>query len=289
MNALREEMEKSLQLAGYADRSQEAYLRQMRLLEECSQQAADDLTEEDLKEYFLFRQNVSKWSPATMRISIAGLRFLFEKVLHRDWPVLELVRARREKKIRTILSVEEVLLLLSCIGTDHNRVFFATLYSCGLRLGEALNLQIRDVHSARDQLHVHRGKGARDRLVPLPQSTLFSLRQYWRTHRNPVWLFPARGQGDKQAPTSDQPMCRSSVQGALRRAVKIAGFPYTDISPHTFRHCYATHLLEGGVTPHMVQRFMGHRQLQTTLEYFHYTTKGQEDAYRLVNELMEDL
>jgi len=289
MNALREETLKAYQLAGYGERTQEAYLRQVRLLEDCCQKTADKITEEELKEYFLFRQNVSKWSPATMRISIAGLKFLFEKVLHREWPVLELVRARRERKIRTILSVDEVRHLLVCISTFHNRVFYTTLYSCGLRLEEALNLQIRDVLRDREQLHVHRGKGARDRLLPLPQHTLDLLREYWKTHRNGVWLFPARGQDGKRAPTADHPVTRTSAQGALRRAVKIAGLPYTDISPHTLRHCYATHLLEAGVSPHMVQRFLGHRQLETTLLYFHLTKKGQEEAYRMVNDLMEDL
>lgn len=108
--------------------------------------------------------------------------------------------------------LEEVHAIIGATRTPHNRVYLWTVYSCGLRLHESLHLQVTDP-GAPGMVHVHRGKGAKDRYVPLPQSTLAMLRDYWKTHRNPVWLFPAYGRGQQQAPTADHPMLKSSVQG----------------------------------------------------------------------------
>jgi integrase len=128
---------------------------------------------------------VSYWSPATLRICYAGIRFFFEKVLQRDWPLLQLLRAQRERKLPAVLSVEEVRRALGSVRTFHNYAFLTTVYSCGLRLQEGLHLEVSDIDSARMMVHVHRGKGAKDRYVPLPGSTLGLLRKYWVTHRNP--------------------------------------------------------------------------------------------------------
>ena len=134
-------------------------------------------------------------------------------------------------------------------------------------------------------VHVHRGKGAKDRYVPLPSSTLKMLREYWVTHRHPVWLFPATGRDHQQAASADGPMERSSVQGALRRVVRELGFRKA-ISIHTLRHSYATHLLEAGVNLRLIQQYLGHSSLQTTMVYLHLTTVSQEQAFARIEELM---
>jgi integrase len=122
-----------------------------------------------------------------------------------------------------VLSVEEVRRLIDAVRTHHNRAYFWTVYSLGLRLGEGLHLQVGDIDSARMLVHVHRGKGAKDRYVPLPSSTLKILRQYWVTHRHPQWLFPATGRDRKQAALATGPMDKSSVQGAMRHVVQELG------------------------------------------------------------------
>jgi hypothetical protein len=134
-------------------------------------------------------------------------------------------------------------------------------------------------------VHVHRGKGAQDRYVPLPQSTLEMLRAYWVTHHNPQWLFPALGRDLRAASAATRPMPRSTVQGALRRVVAELGLKKR-ISIHTLRHSWATHALEKGVNLRLIQRYLGHRSLQTTTLYLHLTQAGEEDAYRRLNELM---
>ena len=135
-------------------------------------------------------------------------------------------------------------------------------------------------------VHVHRGKGAKDRYVPLPPRTLATLREYWASHRNPSWIFPATGRDHAQAAQATQPMAIASVQGALRRVVLQLKFRKS-ISIHTLRHSYATHLLEAGVNLRLIQQYLGHSSLQTTMVYLHLTSQGQEQARATIDKLME--
>ena len=171
----------------------------------------------------------------------------------------------------------------------HTQVYFTTVYSLGLRLQEALSLQVSDIDGQCLQVHVHRGKGAKDRYVPLPEDTLALLRTYWKTHRNKTWLFPATGRDQKQSSSATSPMRRTSVQGAFRKAKQRAGITKTGVAIHTLRHSYATHLLEAGVNPRLIQRYLGHTQLETTMVYLHLTHKGHDDAYERLNSLMQGL
>jgi site-specific recombinase XerD len=158
-----------------------------------------------------------------------------------------------------------------------------------LRLQEAQCLEVSDIDSRRLMVHVHRGKGAKDRFVPLPQSTLQTPRTHWVTHRHPRLLFPAVGRGRHQAALADGPMPKSSVQGAFRQAKEEAGLHKRGLSVHTLRHSYATHLLEAGVNLRVIQQYLGHSQLETTMIYLHLTHTGQEDAYARLHDLMGDL
>ena len=122
-----------------------------------------------------------------------------------------MVQARREKRLPSVLSLNEIYTLLSSITTPQNKAYLTCVYSCGLRLNEALHLQVSDIDSDRMRIHVHRGKGAKDRYVPLPLKTLTVLRNYWITHHNPVLIFPALGRGGTTGPTSKTPMTKSRV------------------------------------------------------------------------------
>jgi integrase/recombinase XerD len=289
MSPLRTQMITALQLNGKGERTQEAYVREVRLLSQFYKKSPDLISEEELQHYFLHRKNVDKLSASSMRICYSGIKFFYQNVLHRDWKVLILLRAETEHRLPSVLSVEEVQYLLRCAHPFHNRAYLTTVYSCGLRLHEGLSLQVSDIDSSRMMIHVHRGKGAKDRYVPLPSKTLLILRQYWKTHRNPLWIFPATGRNHQQMSVAQQPMSRSSVQGALRKAKQRAGITKRDVSIHTLRHSYATHLLEAGVNLRLIQRSMGHSDLETTMVYLHLTQKGQEDAYARIDSLMQEL
>ena len=134
-------------------------------------------------------------------------------------------------------------------------------------------------------VHVHRRKGAKARFVPLPSRTLAMLRAYGVTHRHPQLLFPATGRDHRQAALADGPMDKSSVQGAMRRVVRELKLRKA-ISIHSLRHSYATHLLEAGVNLRLIQQYLGHSSLQTTMVYLHLTTVSQEQALARIEELM---
>jgi integrase/recombinase XerD len=279
----------ALQLNGLGERTQEAYVRALRMLCEFYHKTPEQISESELQQYFLHRKNRDRWSPNTMRICYCGIRFFFLHVLKRDWHTLDLVRAQSERRLPAVLSLEEVRTILGCVRTPHNRAFLSTVYACGLRLQEAQHLEISDIDSQRKMIHVHRGKGAKDRFVPLPESTLQCLRRHWVTHRHPRLLFPALGRGRNQAAHADTPMPKASVQGAFRQAKGEAGIQKRDVSVHTLRHSYATHLLEAGVNLRVIQQYLGHAQLETTMVYLHLTRKCQEDAYARINTLMGGL
>ena len=277
---------RALQLAGMSDRTQECYTRSVRQLVDFYGKTPDLITEQELQDYFLHRRNIDKWSAATMRIGYSGVKFFFINVLQRDWHTLKLIYAKRDKTLPTVLSIEEVWTIINAINTIQNRTYFTVVYTCGLRLHEALFLQVSDIDAKLKRIHVHRGKGAKDRYVPLPEATLGCMRNYWKTHRNSKWIFPALGRGCKDGPSAQEPTNYSSVQGALRQVLKQLKFSKR-ISVHTFRHSYATHLLEAGVNIRRIQEYLGHSSLNSTIVYLHLTTQGHEHAYDIINSMMK--
>jgi integrase/recombinase XerD len=278
-------MLQDLQLAGLSERTQEAYVRAVRQLSDHYHTPPDRLSEQQVRDYFLHLKNDRQFASASLGIAYSGIKFFYSHTTPRDWPTLQRLRVRREKKLPDVLSVDEVQQLIAAVRTLHNRTYFWTVYSLGLRLGEGLHLQVGDIDSARMMVHVHRGKGAKDRYVPLPRRTLAMLRKYWVTHHHPFWLFPATGRDHRQAALADGPMDKSSVQGAMRRVVRELRFRKA-ISIHSLRHSYATHLLEAGVNLRLIQQYLGHSSLQTTMVYLHLTTVSQEQAIARIEELM---
>jgi integrase len=279
----------ALQLNGKGERTQQAYTRALRMLVDFCGKPPAAISEAELEAYFLHRRNVDRWSPNTMRICYCGIRFFFVQVLRRDWHLFQILRAKNESRLPAVLSREEVRKVLACVRMPHNYAYLTTVYACGLRLTEALHLEVSDIDSSRMMLHVHRGKGAKDRFVPLPKTTLAILRAHWKTHRHPRLLFPALGRDGRSAAGATTPMAISSVQGAFRGAKRQAGIAKRGVSIHTLRHSHATHLLEAGVNLRVIQHNLGHASLETTMVYLHLTRKGHEDAYALIDALMGDL
>lgn len=278
-------MDKTMQVNGMGSSTREAYARSMRQLVEHFDKAPERITEDELLDYFIHRQDVTGWAPATMRICYSGIKFFYLHVLQREWHLLSIAQPKREKRLPAVLSQLEVKAILAKVDTFHNYVYLLTAYSCGLRLQEGLYLEIADIDGARKMIHVHRGKGARHRYVPMPEATYELLRKYWCTHRNPRLIFPAVGRGRQKGPTSEIPMSIEGVQGAFRRAKLAAGIAKR-ASVHTLRHSYATHLLEAGVNLRVIQKNLGHSNIETTMIYLHLTNKGMEDAYQIINSVM---
>jgi integrase/recombinase XerD len=288
MTELRQRMIECLQLRGLSARTQESYVRAVRQLAEHYHKAPDLLTEEELRQYFLFLKNVKHYSRNTMTIAICGIRFLYKDTLNREWTIFGIVRPAPEKKLPVILSVAEVRQILSSIRLPRYKVCLSTIYACGLRLQEGTNLHVADIDSARLMLHVRHGKGAKDRYVPLPTRTLQLLRQYWQQHRNPLLLFPAEGRKHIKLAKSTEPMSKSSVQDAFHAALQDSG-NNKRASVHTLRHSWATHLLEAGVNLRLIQEWLGHSSPATTSVYTHLTVKAEQLGAQAINQLMSDL
>ncbi|MGK0272598.1 MAG: integrase/recombinase XerD [Cocleimonas sp.] len=186
------------------------------------------------------------------------------------------------KRLPDILTPAEVSIVISLTHKLRYQVYFLTLYSMGLRLGEAISLQVGDIDSALMQVHIRDAKGGKDRLVPLPQRTLLALRYYWQTHRHPRHLFP--GKDGKP----DSLMDRGGIQKAMKKVISECNI-HKSISPHNLRHSYANHLLEQGLDLRSVQHLLGHNSLNTTARYTRLTTITRKNTALSVNQLTNNL
>jgi len=282
-----------LQLAGMAESTQREYVRAVRQLVEHYMKSPTVIGEEEIRQYFLYVKNVKKWARPTCTTAICGIKFFWEQTLKRDWTTIGLVRPAREKKVPVILTREEVIAILQQVKLFRYRVCLETIYSCGLRLSEGINLQVADVDRARGLLHVH-GKGGKERYVPLPEHTLQQLREQWKSHHNPTWIFPMAGKPGRGRPqerymrAAKVPCSKSVVQAAFRRALTATGIRKR-AHVHTLRHSYATHLLEAGVNLRQIQVNLGHNSAQTTSIYAHLTAIGKEKARQTLDQIMNDL
>ena len=270
----------NLSLQGKRPSTIDAYARAVRRITQYFDQVPDTLTTAHLKQYFNSLIKTHSWS--TIKLDRNGLQFFYRYTLDKQWEWLSIVTPPQVKRIPDMLTPAQVSQVINQTKQLRYQVFFMTLYSTGLRLSEALNLTIHDIDKSTMLVHVRDGKGGKGRMVPLPELTLLALRCYWKTHRHARLLFP--GTHTKTA----TPMDKGSVQKALKRVlvdVKIK----KNISPHSLRHCYATHLLEQGLDLRSLQQLLGHASLNTTARYTQLTKVKQRDMSRAVNQLTDKL
>jgi len=284
--SLRQRMSQDLQLRGMAKRTHDGYLREVRKLAGYFNTPPDQLSEQQVGEYLLHLINDCNFAPGSLGVAYSGIKFFYTVTVPRDWSVLKKLRRPKQKTLPAVLTIDEVHRLIGAIGQPRNAAYFWTVYSLGLRLEEGLNLQVGDLDSGRMMVHVHRGKGAKDRYLPLPHSTLKILREYWSTHRHPTLLFPAIGRNKKVVMANSRPMDATTVQGCMKRVVTKLEFK-KKISIHTLRHSIATHLFEAGVSLRWIQKFLGHSSLQTTLVYLHLTDDGEDNGRAKLDEIAQ--
>lgn len=220
----------------------------------------DAATAEDVRDFQLHLIEERKVGWSSFNQAVCGLRFLYSVTLPKPWPVAMIPFGKRPKKLPTVLSVEEVDALLQCTPNLKHRTFFMTLYAAGLRLAEGAHLQIPDIDSRRMQLRVARGKGNKERHVPLSPRLLEALRGYWKKFRPRHYLFPGK--------TDDRPYAGTSIQKAIKASARRSGIQKA-ITPHVLRHSYATGLLEAGVDILTISRLLGHASFATTMIYLH--------------------
>lgn len=291
MQTLTERMGEDMRLRGFAPKTVQAYRGAVVGLAQHFTRlpdTLDTLTEAELRTFFLELVTTRQVSRSTLIVYRSGIRFLYEVTLGRTWPVFDLVRPAKRHVLPVVLSTDEVRQVLARVQDPRARMALVTIYSCGLRLSEGVNLQTRDIDSARMLVHVRAGKGGRDRYVPLPQRTLELLRAYWRTSaprprfglpRGP-WVFANR--------EATGPLHATSLQKTFAAVVRDSELT-KHASIHTLRHSYATHLLECGVHLRAIQELLGHKSPATTAVYTHITPQVTDVLQRTVNALMATL
>jgi site-specific recombinase XerD len=287
MNSSYQKFYTDLRLSGKAPRTIEIYEKHLIKLEKFYNKKPDKVNENELREYLLYMKDVKNYSEAFFKQAISSFRFFYWRILGKKWKTLKFIRPQKEKKLPDVLSIEEVRLILSKVRLPRYYAALSTLYSLGLRISEGLNLTVSDIDSKRMLVHV-RGKGAKDRFVPLPQRTLDILREYWIEHKNSSLIFPAPGRGGMNGPHAKIHMPISTVQDVLRGVVHELNIKKW-VHPQTLRHSYATHLLEAGVNLRLIQEYLGHSTPRTTAIYTHLTSRAQINARETINQLMSDI
>ena len=212
---------KHLKLKGLQPKTINAYSRAIRRIGDYFDQQIEHLTEAQLTDYFSDLVATHSWS--TVKLDLYGLKFYYDHVLRQPWIAPGLIKPPKSQRLPDIVTVGEAQRLFAATRVVSYRVFYFTLYSLGLRLGEGLRLQVGDIDALRQRVHIRDAKGNRDRFVPLPQATHHVLRRFWSVHRHPVLLFPNRHGGLKKAATATSPMDAGGVQRTLHRVIQTCG------------------------------------------------------------------
>ena len=282
------QLDELLPLRGLAATTHEQYRRFARKLAERAGRDPAELDEAAVRAHLLTLKTHHNYAPSTMRAACAALRFLYHTVIGRDWKLFDLVRCADHHRLPVVLTREEVARLFAVVRLPRFRTFLRLVYGCGLRLSEALALEVDSIKQHGTCLYIREGKGAKDRFVPLPSLMLTELRIYWKTHKHPRLLFPGMGRGwrdlGSRAPRNE-PMSPSSVEHCMRLAVGEARLP-RGTCVHTLRHSYATHLLEAGVSLRQIAAYLGHSTLDTTVVYTHLTAVGEARARQVIEGLL---
>ncbi|RLA00921.1 MAG: recombinase [Gammaproteobacteria bacterium] len=210
-----------LQLQGLRPKTIEAYARGIRRIGDYFGYEINDLTQAQLLDYFTDLLGTHSWS--AVKLDLYGLKFFYKHVLNKPWVNVDLIKPPKATRLPDIVTVKEAAMLFNATQTLSYRVFYFTLYSLGLRLGECLRLEVGDIDPHRHRVHIRNAKGNKDRFVPLPDVTLQLLRNFWSVHRNPVLLFPNRKGGLKGSCVATTPLDRGGVQKTLRIVVDICG------------------------------------------------------------------
>lgn len=264
------------------------------------------LSENQVRDYFVLLIRDKGLRPTSVRQARAALRFFYEKIAKVEkWSVFDEVRTKDSFPLPVVFSRSQVAAVLGTLRVDRFRVVLRLIYACGLRVSEAVALEVRDVDAGLMRLHIRNGKGGKDRYVPLAKPTLRELRTFWATHRHPRFLFPAAGHwwrinhnGTNEARQLEElaarqgkattPMSVGTVQNAFRVALAQSGIN-KPACVHTLRHSYATHLLEEGVPIRAVSAYLGHASIEQTVVYLHLTEVTETRTHDALARMLANL
>ena len=290
-----QEFVRFVELRNIAPRTRESYLAWVRRFHEAM--PGRDLTtlaEGEVLDFLIALRHERGLKDSTINQAACALRGFYRDHLGRDWKAWSKIKIRREEQLPNVLSRAEVAKFLGAVRVGRFRAMFTLMYHCGLRLGEVIRLKPGHIDSSRRVLRVVGGKGAKDREIPISDALLARLRAFWLRHRNPEWMFPAPGRGwmttggtlAQALHRSDRHLSDSAVQAAMRATVLSLGWDKRHgkrpVTCHTLRHCFATHLLDAGVSVRLVSQYLGHSSLKPTLVYLHLTEVSESAAREVI-------
>jgi len=279
MTELRRRMIRDMTGRGLSPNTHESYIAAVRGLARHYRRSPEELSAEEVRAYLAHMITARKLSWSTCNVAVSAFRFLYQTTLGHEAATFEIPRPKQSQRLPEILSREEVSRLLESPPNPKHRLLLATIYSAGLRVSEAVRLELRDVDRGRMTLRIEQGKGRKDRVVPLSRRLLRQIEAHWKTHppRQP-WLFPNR-QGTR--PVDVTLAQKVFLMAKLRTGIRKRG------GIHSLRHAYATHLIESGADVPTVQSLLGHRSVSTTMRYFHLS-QSRLAAIRSPLDLLDD-
>jgi integrase/recombinase XerD len=249
-----------MRIRNLAHRTIDAYTYHVSCFADFIQKPLDCAIPEDIRSFQLYLIDTRKLAYSSFNQAVCALRYLYTHTIRVSWPVTMVPFGKRPKTLPVVLGRHEVNELLACTKNLKQRTFITTLYATGMRFSEAAHLLIHDIDSQRMQIRITNGKGAKQRQVPLSPRLLSELRAYWRHYKPTLLLFFGK--------THETTYCDTSIQKAIKASARLAGIN-KNVTPHTFRHSYATGLLEAGVDLLTISRLLGHASFATTMIYLH--------------------
>jgi len=271
-------MLQELQRRNYSPSTTRGYLLAVKQFADYFHQSPEKLGAEEVRRFQLYLLQEKKLAAGTVEIRMSALRFLYKKTLkRRDIGLDDLIFPKTPQKLPVVLSPEEVTRMIEAARNRMHRTILLVLYGTGIRRTEASLLKVSDIDSERMVLHIHQGKGSRDRDVPMTAKLLEALRDYWRWRKPKIYLFPStEGHRGVEQPISDKTVWYACKEAAARAGIQ------KRIGPHTLRHSFATHLLEAGADLRTIQLLMGHAHLEQTAVYLHLS---QRHLHAAINPL----
>lgn len=279
MGEYRERMRRDLEIRGYSEKTRNLYLRAMTGLVRYYMRSPDQLTVEDINRYQHHLVEERGLSYSSFNIAVSAMRFFYKHTLPVTWSLERIPYRRKPKRLPVILSREGVLRLFAALANQKHRLILMTIYAGGLRLGDAVHLRVDDLDRERMLMRIRRGKGAKDRYVPLSATLLELLDAYCGVEHPDTWLFPGAKPGC--------PLHPRSIERLIEKAREKADIG-KEVSIHSLRHAFATHMLEDGAHVRAVQAILGHKSLSTTAIYIHCTEPYMRDLRSPLDRLPTD-
>jgi site-specific recombinase XerD len=274
-------MLEELQRRNYSPATTRGYILAIKQFAEYFGKSPEQMGGEEIRRFQLHLLKEKKLAPGTVEGRMSALRFLYKKTLkRRDISYDDLIFPKTPRKLPAVLSPEEVARMIEAAPSLLHRTILMVLYGTGIRRTEASLLKVSDIDSERMVIHIHQGKGSRDRDAPMTPKLLEALREYWRWKRPKVYLFPSTsGHRGVEQPISDKTVWYAAKESASRAGIN------KRIGPHTLRHSFATHLMEAGTDLRTIQLLMGHAHLEHTTVYLHLSHRHLHAAANPLDQI----